>query len=113
VAVTTYTLVYSYAAQTLWLVYGVVLCMTFISMLLGTISIYYNGGASYTTKFSTILRAAHCIDLSEPIQPEDTDGKDPTPRYIEKLAISFPPVISTVRYDKTAQSSEEEQLQQK
>jgi hypothetical protein len=105
--VTTYALVYLYAAQTLWLAYGIALGLTFLSILLGIVSIYYNGGFSYTTKFSTILRVAHCIDLSEPIRPEDTDGKDPTPRYIKKLTIYFPPVVNTVRYDKAAQSSEE------
>lgn len=82
--------------------------MTLLSLLLGTISIYYNGGSSYTTKFSTILRAAHCIDFSEPIQPEDADGKDPAPLYIKKLTISFPPVGATVRYNKAAQIFEEE-----
>ncbi|EHK48781.1 hypothetical protein TRIATDRAFT_93783 [Trichoderma atroviride IMI 206040] len=109
VAVTTYALVYSYAAQTLWLAYGIALGMTLFSLLLGAISIYHNGGASYTTKFSTILRAAYCIDFSEPIRPEDTDGKDPTPRYIKKLTIYFPPVGKTVHYDKAAQISEEEE----
>lgn len=110
--VTTYALVYSYAAQTLWLAYGIALGMALLSIVLGTISIYYNGGSSYTTKFSTILRAAYCINLSESIRPEDTDGKDPTPRYINKLTASFPPVEITVRYNKAAQSSEEEPLQQ-
>lgn len=108
VAVTTYGLVYSYATQTLWLAYGIALGMTLLSMLLGTISIYHNGGASYTTEFSTILRAAHCIDYSEPIRSEDTDGKDPTPQYIKELTISFPPVGTSVLYNKAAQTSEED-----
>lgn len=51
--------------------------------------------------------------LSEPILPEDTDGKDPTPKYIKKLTVSFSPGFgTTVRYNKAAQSSEEEKLQQ-
>ncbi|PON23682.1 hypothetical protein TGAM01_v207329 [Trichoderma gamsii] len=112
VAVTTYGLVYLYAARTLLLAYAIALGMTLLSILLGAISIYHNGGSSYTTKISTILRAAYCIDFSEPIRPEDTDGKDPTPRYIKKLTISFPPVGTAVRYNKAAQSSEGEQLQQ-
>lgn len=81
--------------------------MTLLSILLGTISIYHNGGASYTTKFSTILRAAYCFDFSEPIRPEDADGKDPTPPYIKNLTIHFPPAGIAVRYKKAAQSSEE------
>lgn len=85
--------------------------MALLSILLGTISIYNNGGASYTTKFSTILRVAQCINFSEPIKPEDTDGQDPTPPYIKKLTISFPPAENTARYNKAAQSSEEEQQQ--
>ncbi|KAK1238039.1 hypothetical protein MKX08_002618 [Trichoderma sp. CBMAI-0020] len=108
VTVTTYALAYSYAAQTLWFAYGIALGMTLLSLILGIISIYHNGGASYTTKFSTILRTAYCIDFSEPIRPEDTDGKDPTPRYINELTVSFPPVGTTVRYEKAAQIPEEE-----
>ncbi|KAH8126008.1 hypothetical protein LI328DRAFT_166571 [Trichoderma asperelloides] len=113
VTVTAYSLIYSYAARTLWLAYGIALGMALLSIVLGIISIHHNGGSSYTTKFSTILRAAYCMALSEPILPEDTDGKDPTPKYIKKLTVSFSPGFgTTVRYNKAAQSSEEEKLQQ-
>lgn len=87
--------------------------MTFLSILLGFVSIYYNDGFSYMTKFSTILRVAHCADLSEPVRPEDTDGKDPMPRYIKDLTISFPPTGNSGHYEKAAVVSEEEQLQQR
>ncbi|QYT02661.1 hypothetical protein H0G86_009655 [Trichoderma simmonsii] len=107
---TAYSIIYSYAARTLWLAYGIAIGMTLLSILLGFVSIYYNDGFSYMTKFSTILRIAYCIDLSEPVRPEDTDGKDPTPRYIGNLTISFPPTGKTGRYEKAAVVSEEEQL---
>ncbi|KAL6818828.1 hypothetical protein GGI42DRAFT_310779 [Trichoderma sp. SZMC 28013] len=110
---TTYSVIYSYAAQTLWLAYGIAISMTFLSILLGFVSIYYNDGFSYMTKFSTILRVAHCADLSEPVRPEDTDGKDPMPRYIKDLTISFPPTGNSGHYEKAAVVSEEEQLQQR
>ncbi|PNP46609.1 hypothetical protein THARTR1_10708 [Trichoderma harzianum] len=113
VTLTTYSIIYSYAARTLWLTYGLAIGMILLSILLGFVSIYYNDGFSYMTKFSTILRVAHCIDLSEPVRPEDTDGKDPTPRYIKDLTISFPPAGNTGRYEKAAVVSEEELQQQR
>jgi hypothetical protein len=60
---THYALIYSYAANTLWLAYGIALGMTLLSILLGVVSIYHNSGFSYMSRFSTILRVAHCIDL--------------------------------------------------
>ncbi|KAM0246589.1 hypothetical protein ACHAQJ_010172 [Trichoderma viride] len=112
VTLTTYAVIYLYAAQTLWLAYGIAIGMALLSVLLGIISIHYNNGSSYMTKFSTILRVAHCIDLSEPVRPEDTDGKDPTPRYIKDLTISFPSAGHPPSYAKAAEAAEEEQLQQ-
>ncbi|QYT05590.1 hypothetical protein H0G86_012479 [Trichoderma simmonsii] len=109
---THYALIYSYAANTLWLAYGIALGMTLLSILLGVVSIYHNSGFSYMSKFSTILRVAHCIDLSDAIQPEDKDGKDPTPRYIKNLTVSFPPTEDTVRYRRAKRDSEGEQLRQ-
>ncbi|OPB40219.1 hypothetical protein A0O28_0002980 [Trichoderma guizhouense] len=109
---THYALIYSYAANTLWLAYGIALGMTLLSILLGVVSIYHNSGFSYMSKFSTILRVAHCIDLSDAIQPEDKDGKDPTPRYIKNLTFSFPPTGDTVRYRRAKKDSEGEQLRQ-
>ncbi|KAL7930189.1 hypothetical protein V8C35DRAFT_313766 [Trichoderma chlorosporum] len=98
ITLTAYNFIYSYAAQTLWLAYGITLLMTLLSILLGGVSIYRNGGSSYTTKFSSILRIAHGINMSEAVRPEDTDGKDPTPQYIKKMTIFFPPG-NTVRYE--------------
>ncbi|KAL7780981.1 hypothetical protein V8C43DRAFT_246644 [Trichoderma afarasin] len=109
---THYALIYSYAANTLWLAYGIALGMTLLSILLGVVSIYHNSGFSYMSKFSTILRVTHCIDLSDAIQPEDKDGKDPTPRYIKNLTVSFPPTGDTVRYRRAKKDSEGEQLRQ-
>ncbi|KAJ4856067.1 hypothetical protein T069G_09435 [Trichoderma breve] len=107
---THYALIYSYAANTLWLAYGIALGMTLLSILLGVVSIYHNSGFSYMSKFSTILRVTHCIDLSDAIQPEDKDGKDPTPRYIKNLTVSFPPTGDTVRYRRATKDSEGGQL---
>ncbi|KAL7906169.1 hypothetical protein GGI35DRAFT_458931 [Trichoderma velutinum] len=109
---THYALIYSYAANTLWLAYGIALGITLLSILLGVVSIYHNSGFSYMSKFSTILRVTHCIDLSDAIRPEDKDGKDPTPRYIKNLMVSFPPTEDTVRYRKAMKASEGEQLRE-
>ncbi|KAL6699856.1 hypothetical protein J3F84DRAFT_404815 [Trichoderma pleuroticola] len=109
---THYSLIYSYAANTLWLAYGIALGITLLSILLGVVSIYHNSGFSYTSKFSTIFRVAHCIDLSDTIQPEDKDGKDPTPRYIKNLTVSFPPSGDTVRYKRALKDSAADELRQ-
>ncbi|KAF3062506.1 hypothetical protein CFAM422_010673 [Trichoderma lentiforme] len=109
---THYALIYSYAANTLWLAYGIALGMALLSILLGVVSIYHNSGFSYMSKFSTILRVTHCIDLSDAIQPEDKDGKDPTPRYIKNLTVSFPPTGDSVRYRRAKKDSEGKQLRQ-
>lgn len=86
--------------------------MTLLSILLGVVSIYHNSGFSYMSKFSTILRFTHCLDLSDAIKPEDKDGKDPTPRYIKNLTVSFPPSEDTVRYRRAMKDSEGGQLRQ-
>ncbi|PKK42204.1 hypothetical protein CI102_14753 [Trichoderma harzianum] len=89
VTVTPYIIIYSYAAVTLWLAYGIAIGLTMLGIICGLVSVERNNG-SYTTKFSTILRVAHCISLSIPVQPEDTGGKDPVPRYMDDSSVSFP-----------------------
>lgn len=37
-----------------------------------------------------ILRVARGISLSAPIMMTDADGKDPTPKYVDKMVVSFP-----------------------
>lgn len=86
--ITPYLVVYSYAAFTLWLAYGIAIGLTLLGVISGMVSVGRNGG-SYTTKFSTILRVAHCILLSGPVPPGDA-GRDPASPYVENLSVSFP-----------------------
>lgn len=94
--ITPYIIIYSYAASTLWLAYGIAIALTLLGIVSGLVSVERNDG-SHTTKFSTIIRVANCIKLSTPVQPEDAGGKDPAPRYVENLLVSFP-VENTVNY---------------
>lgn len=89
VTTTPYVIIYSYAAAILWIAYSVAIGVTLLSIIPGLISVERNGG-SYLTNFSTILRVAYCINLSAPLQPEDTEGKDPSPRSIKDLLVLFP-----------------------
>jgi hypothetical protein len=89
VTVTPYIIIYSYAPSILWIAYGVAIGLTILSVVFGLALVSVNGG-SYTTKFSTILRLAHGSQLSAPVRPVDTDGKDPTPGYVENIVVSFP-----------------------
>ncbi|KAL7935657.1 hypothetical protein V8C35DRAFT_333548 [Trichoderma chlorosporum] len=100
-----YVVVYSYAARALCLSYGIALGIALLGTLLGIVSIRRNGGSSYTTKFSTILRVAHFIGRPGPTLPtSDDDGKDPTPPKIEKSRILWPEWYVCA---KTAESEEE------
>lgn len=90
VQATPYLLLYTYSAVTLWLAYGVALGISLLSIAIGVILVGRNGGYSFTTKFSTILRIVQAAHLSTDLQPADANGNDPTPKHIEKIVISFP-----------------------
>jgi hypothetical protein len=49
----------------------------------------YTSSVAYTNCFSTILRLARGARLSHEIVEEDYDGKEPSPKYVEKTTISF------------------------
>ncbi|KIM96598.1 hypothetical protein OIDMADRAFT_205291 [Oidiodendron maius Zn] len=89
ITITPYFIIYSYAATLLWVAYGIALGVTMLSMIPGLVSVKSNGG-SYTTNFSTIIRVAHSINLSAPLQPEHTEGKEPASRDVKNLFVSFP-----------------------
>lgn len=81
--------IYVYSRLTLWLLYGIGIALTLLSITSGIFSVVANGG-SYMNKFSTILRVSRAISLSAPVMIADADGKDPTPRYVDDLIVSFP-----------------------
>ncbi len=90
VQITQYPLLYTYSAATLWVAYGILLGMSLLSVIIGTVSVSRNGGHSFTTKFSTILRTIQAAHFSTDLQPVDCIGNEPTPKHVEKCVISFP-----------------------
>ncbi|KAI3324275.1 hypothetical protein HD806DRAFT_543655 [Xylariaceae sp. AK1471] len=89
VTVLSYKNTYVYSIWILWVPYGTAIGFALIAIALGTLSALRNG-ASYTTKFSTVLRVAHTLSLSSPIGEKDASGEDPTPDNVSKIIIAFP-----------------------
>lgn len=73
--------IYDYSPQKLWLAYGIALALTALSLVAGLAAMLVNG-ASYSSNFSTVLRAAHGAQLSVPIRDEDGRGQDPLQKYL-------------------------------
>lgn len=95
VTITPYYNIYVYSATILWLSYGIGITLALFGVISGMLCAYANRG-SYTTKFSTILRVARGTSLSAPIMMVDADGKDPTPKYVEEMVVSFPDGYNSV-----------------
>jgi hypothetical protein len=73
-----------------------------VSIILGTICLV-NNGASFSSKFSTILRVSHEANPTTPIRARDADGHDPLPEYLAEAELSFPSSSGAV--DDTAYTS--------
>ncbi|KAI0459027.1 hypothetical protein F5B21DRAFT_511806 [Xylaria acuta] len=89
VTIMSYKNTYVYSIWILWVPYGVAIGFALIAITLGTLSALRNG-ASYTTKFSTVLRVAHTLSLSSPVGEKDVSGEDPTPDNVSRIIIAFP-----------------------
>lgn len=80
---------YAYSVWVLWVPYGTAIGVTIVAISFGTLSALRNG-ASYTTKFSTVLRVAPTLSFSSPMREQDLEGEDPTPENINRIIIAFP-----------------------
>lgn len=76
--------VYSYDQATLWISYGLAVGATALAVA-GGIAALISNGASYSNKFSTILRVSRTVRLGAEVSEPDGDGRDPLPKYL-KLA---------------------------
>jgi hypothetical protein len=94
--------VYAYSPALLWLPYGVSIALATVAIILGTICLVSNG-ASFSSKFSTILRVSHEANLTTPVREVDTNGRDPLPNYLAQAELSFPSCSDAV--DDTAYTS--------
>jgi hypothetical protein len=81
---------YTYSASILWLTYGVGIGVSLLSILLGLYRVYSAKGG-YKTSFSTILRVANNVQLSNVIDLSETPGKAPLPERLESTLVYIPP----------------------
>ncbi|KAI1368856.1 hypothetical protein F5Y08DRAFT_353440 [Xylaria arbuscula] len=91
VTITTIKNVYNYSNSIFGGSYGAALGIALLAIAVALFSV--GNGASYSTKFSTILRVAHILSFSSPLEDEDVSGKDPTPDRVGKITVTFPHTI--------------------
>jgi hypothetical protein len=84
--------VYSYAATTLWIAYGIAILITALAVSMALMTII-DGNASYSRDFSTIMRMTSGAKLSATITEEDAAGHDPLPARLANAMISFHDVL--------------------
>ncbi|CAO1604955.1 hypothetical protein XANCAGTX0491_008495 [Xanthoria calcicola] len=82
--------IYIYSASKLWLAYGLAVGATAIIASLGLAAMIANE-ASFTNRFSTILRLSRGAQLSYEINHADLSGRDPLPIYAKKATVRFSP----------------------
>ena len=80
--------VYVYTAWRLLLAYGLAILFTLIAVGVGFTTMY-KAGASYSNKFSTILRTTRDLGLDRLISDHDWTGADPLPKYISKTRVAL------------------------
>ena len=80
VQVTTYPNIYVYFPFDLWLPYGIAIAATVFCVAIGFEAVLRNG-ATYSNRFSTILRTTRDGHFDALVKPDD-DGSDPLPKSI-------------------------------
>jgi len=78
--------IYSYSSRNLLISYGVALGLTLLASLAGCIAIFCNR-ASYTNRFSTIMRST--AGFEDLVHLQDRTGADPLPKYLAKSRIDL------------------------
>lgn len=78
--------IYVYSSKNLILSYGLGLGFAFLAVIAGCSSIYHNG-ASYSYRFSTIVRTTRGQKMEELVALDDRNGADPLPKYLAKARI--------------------------
>jgi hypothetical protein len=101
----TYRNVYIYTKYKLWLAYGAAIACASVAVSVGLYTIF-STGASYSSDFSTILRAARGAALSNEVDLSDANGKDPLPKYLAKTSIA----VSAARGKSSGDDEESKQL---
>jgi hypothetical protein len=76
--------IYSYSSRNLLISYGAALSLTLLASLAGCLAIFFNR-ASYTNKFSTIMRTT--AGFEHLVYETDRTGADPLPKHLAKSRI--------------------------
>ena len=84
-----YRNIYVYSEHKLWLAYGAAILFAIIGVLIGLLALLSNG-ISYSSNFSTILRASRHANITAIISPTDADGRDPLPEHLATANVFFP-----------------------
>lgn len=79
---------YSYDSKNLLISYGLAVSFALLAGIAGCISIYLTG-ASYSNKFSTVLRTTRGPELEELVSHNDRTGVDPLPKRLAKSRIDL------------------------
>jgi hypothetical protein len=79
---------YAYDSRNLLVSYGLAVCFALIAGIAGCASIMSNG-ASYSNRFSTVLRTTRGQELEELIVHNDRTGVDPLPKHLENARIDL------------------------
>lgn len=109
VTVTSTHNVYRYDAMRLWTAYGAALAAALLAAVIGLTSLV-KAGASYSNRFSTVVRVSRDQSLAFTIDHQDRGGQDPLPDYIGKARFSVEDVQAG-RKAKGADSGQPSELQ--
>lgn len=100
VHLTTLESIYIYAASKLWLAYGLAIGATALIVLLGIAAIIAND-ASFSNKFSTILRLSRGAQLSYELNHSVLSGRDPLPDYAKKATVRISQQLMSATRDRS------------
>jgi hypothetical protein len=82
VSIEGYENVYNYDSVTLWIAYSLSILFTLLAVMAGITAFSLNE-ASYSEKFSTMLRISRTAELSVELKERDGSGIDPLPKYLK------------------------------
>ena len=81
-------IVYIYSARRLWLAYGLGLVLTLLVAIVGCWNVI-SADASYTNRFSTVLRTTRGLELDALVATDYRNGEDPVPRAIKRARLDI------------------------
>ena len=86
--------IYVYSPTRLWLAYGLGLGLTFVVAAVGCWNVF-SANASYSNRFSTVLRTTRGLELDALVEKSHRNGEDPVPRAIKRAQLSIVEGLNT------------------